>query len=157
MTPATRELLASQDDAWGFLSEPYHLSDWWPGLLSVEPDRRGFAAGARWRVRMVADPLRIWILRLPGMGRPSGPDRMITLVITAIEPCRRWSFALCPPVKDGKETAVRPRSVEIELRPLAPDRTEAAVTVATGSREELHIARAAVDRLYDLVQMAATL
>ena len=37
-------------DVWGFLAEPYHLSDWWPGILGVEPDRRGFAPGARWRV-----------------------------------------------------------------------------------------------------------
>ena len=38
MTPARRELLASLGDAWGFLAEPYHLSDWWPGVVSVQPD-----------------------------------------------------------------------------------------------------------------------
>jgi Polyketide cyclase / dehydrase and lipid transport len=48
---ASRELLASPEDVWSYLSEPYHLSDWWPRIATVEPDRRGFAAGARWRVR----------------------------------------------------------------------------------------------------------
>ena len=32
-------------DVWAFLAEPYHLSDWWPGITGVEPDRRGFAPG----------------------------------------------------------------------------------------------------------------
>src|SRR5207249_873445 len=48
---AARELLASRADVWAFLSEPYRLSDWWPGILGLEPDRRGFAPGARWKVR----------------------------------------------------------------------------------------------------------
>ena len=65
MKPASRELLASRGDTWGFLAEPYHLSDWWPGMLSVEPDRRGFAAGARWQVAVFADPLRLGPLRFP--------------------------------------------------------------------------------------------
>ena len=50
MASATRELLASREDVWRFLAEPYHLSDWWPGIVGVEPDRRGFEVGARWRV-----------------------------------------------------------------------------------------------------------
>ena len=29
---ASRELLAPRADVWAFLAEPYHLSDWWPGL-----------------------------------------------------------------------------------------------------------------------------
>jgi len=47
---ATRELDASRSEVWGFLTEPYHLSDWWPGISSVRPDRRGLSAGARWEV-----------------------------------------------------------------------------------------------------------
>ena len=47
---ASRELLASRSDVWGFLSQPYHLPDWWPTISSVHPDRRGFAPGARWEV-----------------------------------------------------------------------------------------------------------
>ena len=43
-------LLAPPEDVWRLLAEPYHLPDWWPGYQGVEPDRRGLAAGARWRV-----------------------------------------------------------------------------------------------------------
>ena len=74
MSEATRELLASLDDAWGFLAEPYHLSDWWPGVVSVQPDRRGFATGARWQVTVISDPLRLGPLRFPRVGRPTGPS-----------------------------------------------------------------------------------
>jgi uncharacterized protein YndB with AHSA1/START domain len=47
---ATAELLASREDVWTFIEEPFHLSDWWPGIGGVKPDRRGLAAGARWEV-----------------------------------------------------------------------------------------------------------
>jgi hypothetical protein len=157
MTPARRELLASLGDAWGFLAEPYHLSDWWPGAVSVQPDRRGFEIGARWQVTVISDPLRIGPLRFPRVGRPTGPSAVRTLVITAIEPKRLWSFELHRRVKEGGDRGVNPRSVTVALRPLAENRTEAAIEVATGAREEPDLARTAVDRLYDLVQMAATL
>ena len=92
---ATRDLLASRAEVWAFLAEPYHLSDWWPGIVSVEPDRRGFSVGARWRVSVVSDPPRIGsLLRFPRMGRPSGPAGVQTLVITAIEPFERWAWQL---------------------------------------------------------------
>jgi uncharacterized protein YndB with AHSA1/START domain len=48
---AERELLAPVEDVWLFIAEPHHLADWWPGIAAVEPDRRGFAPGARWTVR----------------------------------------------------------------------------------------------------------
>ena len=47
---ATHELDASRAEVWAFLTEPYHLSDWWPGITSVRPDRRGLSPGARWEV-----------------------------------------------------------------------------------------------------------
>ena len=47
---ASRELLASRADVWKVLAEPYNLASWWPGIGGLEPDRRGFAAGARWHV-----------------------------------------------------------------------------------------------------------
>ena len=155
MTAATRELLASVEDVWSFLAEPYHLPDWWPGALSVQPDRRGFAPGARWQVQVVADPLRLWIIRLPGIGRPSGPSQPATLVITAIDAPRRAAFELHRRTKEGSDRGVRPRSVEVTLRALEPDRTEVGITVATGGRDEPQVAETAVDRLYDLVQTAA--
>ncbi len=47
---ATRELLAPREEVWRFLAEPHHLSDWWPGVHGVRPDRRGLAPGARWQL-----------------------------------------------------------------------------------------------------------
>jgi uncharacterized protein YndB with AHSA1/START domain len=47
---ASRELLASRDDVWQFISEPRHFADWWPGIAAVQPDRRGLAEGARWEI-----------------------------------------------------------------------------------------------------------
>ena len=29
------ELLAPVEDVWTYLAEPYHLSDWWPGIATV--------------------------------------------------------------------------------------------------------------------------
>ncbi len=157
MKPARRELLASRAEAWAFLAEPYHLSDWWPGIVSVEPDRRGFAVGARWQVYVVADPLHFWIFRFPRVGRPSGPTGSRTLVITAVDPLERWSFQLFRRIAKDSDRAPAPRTVEVVLRTLAADRTEVAVTVLSGSLEEPQLAQTAADRLYDLVQTAATL
>jgi hypothetical protein len=155
MTPATRELFAPREDVWGFLAEPYHLSDWWPGITSVEPDRRGFAPGARWQVQVVADPIGIWFVRFPRVGRPSGPSGRRTLVIEEIDPLERWTFQLFRRVANDRPS--RPRSVEIRLRTLAADRTEVAIATTTGTTPEPRLAQTAADRLYDLVQTAATM
>ena len=50
MRESSLELLAPRADVWAFVAEPYHLSDWWPGVSGVEPDRRGLAPGARWKL-----------------------------------------------------------------------------------------------------------
>jgi len=47
---AARVLLASREDVWAIVAEPYHLPDWWPAYTGVEPDRRGLVEGARWTV-----------------------------------------------------------------------------------------------------------
>jgi uncharacterized protein YndB with AHSA1/START domain len=47
---ASRVLLASREDVWAIVREPYHLPDWWPAYAGVEPDRRGLVEGARWTV-----------------------------------------------------------------------------------------------------------
>ncbi len=130
MTEATLELLAPRADVWAFLAEPYHLSDWWPGITGVEPDRRGFAPGARWKV--LATKRNVFV----------GPRPTETmLLIRAIDPYERWSWHLLNPKTD----------VEIRLRSVGEERT--AVTVATSRGS----ASAAVKRLYALVQTAATL
>jgi hypothetical protein len=157
MIAARRELIASRAEVWGFLSEPYHLSDWWPGILSVEPDRRGFAPGARWQVQVIADPPGLGPVRFPRIGRPSGPPRAATLVITEIELYERWAWQLIRRVPVGRDRAATQKAVEIELRAVAADRTEVVVGVESGSRHDERLALAAANRLYDLVQTAATL
>ena len=124
----------------------------------MQPDRRGFATGARWQVTAIADPVRIGPLRFPRVGRPSGPSAQRTLVIAAIEPMRRWSFELHRRVAEGRDRKVAPRTVEVALRPLDGDLHRGRRShVETGSRVERDLAQTAADRLYDLVQTAATL
>jgi hypothetical protein len=136
---AERELLASRADVWGFLAEPYHLSDWWPGIAGVQPDRRGFAPGARWEVRGTrwTDPFT---------GRRAMEQ---LLLIRTIEPFERWTFHLA-----GDRIDVE---VRIRRSASASDRTIATVAVEGhflfGGRRSL--ARKAVDRLHALVQTAA--
>ena len=133
---AERELLAPRADVWAFLAEPYHLSDWWPGIAGVEPDRRGFAPGARWRVRGTH-----WTN--PFTGRR--PVEQL-LLIREIDQYERWSWHLVAERLD----------VEVRLRAAAPDRTVARVAVEgrflLGGRQSLP--RKAVERLHALVQTA---
>jgi uncharacterized protein YndB with AHSA1/START domain len=150
MREASRELLAPRDDVWRFLAEPYHLSDWWPGIVSVEPDRRGFADGARWRVAAIADPPRIGRIRLPAIGRPTGPRNVLTLAIGAIEEPERWAWELVGSVRSR-------RSVEVRLAAVDLERTRVTVCVSGTSRLDQRLAQTAADRLYDLVQTAASL
>jgi hypothetical protein len=135
---ASRELLASRPDVWAFLAEPYHLTDWYPGVSGVTPDRRGSAAGARWRVVASNEPTLLRKPRAPG-----------TLLVTASDPPRLFAFQLVAEKLD----------VRVDLAALSEDRTEATVTIEgplliTYRRT---LARRAVDRLYALCQTAATL
>jgi hypothetical protein len=80
---AARELLAPRADVWAFLSEPYNLPDWWPGIGGLQPDRRGFAPGARWQV--------------VGENRPSlfrKPNMSGMLLVIVVEPYERFAFQL---------------------------------------------------------------
>ena len=47
---ATGVLQSERGDVWKLVAEPFHLPDWWPAYTGVEPDRRGLAENARWRV-----------------------------------------------------------------------------------------------------------
>jgi hypothetical protein len=130
---ASLELLAPRADVWSFLAEPYHLTDWWPGITGVEPDRRGFAPGARWKAIATVRTLLL------------GSRRVETvLLIREIETLERWSWHLVASRLD----------VEIRLRSIAADRTEVTVTTGTGRGA---LPTLAVKRLYDLVQTAASL
>ncbi len=129
MRTASIELLASRADVWSFLAEPYHLTDWWPGITGVEPDRRGFAPGARWTA--ITTRRNVF----------AGPRTTETLLlIRAIDPYELWSWHLVATKLD----------VEVRLRATAIDRTVAVVSVSKGSPA------AALKRLYDLCQTAAT-
>jgi hypothetical protein len=127
---ASLELLAPRSDVWAFLAEPYHLSDWWPGITGVDPDVRGFAPGARWKVHSTKRNIF------------TGSRVVETMVlIREIEPYERWAWHLLQP----------PTDVEVRLRSVTEDRTLVSVSVSRGS------AGVAVKRLYDLVQTAAEL
>ncbi|HEY6962161.1 MAG TPA: SRPBCC family protein [Gaiellaceae bacterium] len=128
MREASVELLAPRADVWRFLEEPFHLSDWFPGITGVDPDRRGFAPGARWKVHATK---RNWF---------TGARSVETLVlIREIDLYERWSWHLLDPATD----------VEVRVRTTAEDRTLVTVSVSRGSPQR------AAKRLYDLVQTAA--
>ena len=133
-----RELIAPPHDVWAFLAEPHHLSDWWPNLAAVQPDRRGLQPQARWRVRRGTQP---------GLLRKPAAEEVV--VIRAVETGRRlaWQF-----------TAER-LDVEIELEASGHDHTVATLTVQgpflLGFRRSLP--RTALDRLHSLIQTAASL
>ena len=135
---AERELLAAREDVWKFLAEPYHLSDWWPGISGVQPDRRGLAPGARWRV-VGAEAATL-------LRRPRATE---TAVVRHVEAPARVAWHLAGQRLD----------VEVRLEWVAADRTVATVSVdgpwLLGSRRT--IARRAVNRLYELCQTAASL
>jgi uncharacterized protein YndB with AHSA1/START domain len=130
LTEASLELLAPRSDVWGFLAEPYHLSDWWPGITGVDPDLRGFAPGARWKVHATK--------RNVFTGRRSVETMVIVREIDLYE---RWTWHLLDPATD----------VEVRLQSVSEGRTRVTIGVSRGDP------RAAVKRLYDLVQTAASL
>jgi len=127
---AALDLLAPRADVWAFLAEPYHLSDWWPGITGVVPDRRGFAPGARWKVHATK--------RNVFTGRRSVETM---LLVREIDPYERWTWHLLDPATD----------VAVRLQSVAEDRTRVTVGASRGDPS------VAVKRLYDLVQTAAAL
>jgi uncharacterized protein YndB with AHSA1/START domain len=134
---ASRELLAARPDVWRFVTEPYHLADWWPGVAGVQPDRRGSAAGGRWQVATGTEPT---FLR-----RPSASS---VLVVTASKAPVLFAFHLTAEQLD----------VRVDLEATAADRTRVAIEVQGrwlfAYRRTL--ARRALSRLYALCQTGAT-
>jgi uncharacterized protein YndB with AHSA1/START domain len=138
---ASRELLAPREDVWRFLAEPYHLSDWWPTIAGVRPDRRGLAPGARWEI--VATPQATLLRR---------PQAHGLLVVRAVDPQERVVWHLAREKLD----------VEVSLRAAGPDRTLATVAVEGPWRPEVlaprrRLPREALNRLHALCQTAAAL
>jgi uncharacterized protein YndB with AHSA1/START domain len=136
---ASRTLLAPVEDVWGFLAEPYHLSDWWPGIAGVQPDRRGLAPGARWQLQAGTAPsFGLALLRRPGA---SG-----TLLVTEVERGRLFAFHLAAEHIDA----------ELELESETQERTRVTLAVRGPLGAVTRgLPRLALARLYDLVQTAA--
>ena len=126
-----RELLATRADVWAFFEEPNHLTDWWPGILGVVPDRRGFAPGARWTVE----------IRTQNIFTGRGVKESL-LLVDAVEPYERWAWR----VLAGK------LAVELRLQARADHTLVTCTASGRGARPDL-----ALKRLYDLLQTAATL
>jgi uncharacterized protein YndB with AHSA1/START domain len=138
---AQRELIAAREDVWALLSEPRHLSDWWPGYATIRPDRRGLAEGARWQVARSA---------APGLLRRPGGEGLI--VVTAVD----------PPVRLAWRDLQQRFDAEIRLEPAPEGHTRASLAidapwwrlVAEGLQST---PRQALARLHALCQTAASL
>jgi uncharacterized protein YndB with AHSA1/START domain len=139
---ATRELLAPRADVWAFVAEPYHLADWWPGVAGVEPDQRGLAPGARWKLvtsSQTGSPLGAF-LRPPAAGG--------TLLILDVRAPERLQIQFT----NDRIDAV------LALEESAPGRTRAVLDVeGAWLRVSRSLPRKALGRLYELVQTAASL
>ncbi|HET7567629.1 MAG TPA: SRPBCC family protein [Gaiellaceae bacterium] len=136
---ASRVLLAPLEDVWAFLAEPFHLADWWPGIAGVQPDRRGLAPGARWRLQAGAQQsFGLALFRRPGAAG--------TLLVTEVERGRRVAFHLASEHTDA----------ELELESEAPARTRVTLTVqGPWGAVSRSLPRRALSRLFDLVQTSA--
>ncbi len=151
MGEAARELLASREDVWAYFVEPRHLSDWWPGIRTVEPDRRGFAQGARWRVMAVEEPN----FSLLPTRRDRGSLVEQTLVVHEVAPYEFWAWELVGTVSRGR--LAQSRRVRVAVSVVTLDQTRVTVGVTgRGNARDRRLAEAALDRLYDLVQTTAT-
>jgi uncharacterized protein YndB with AHSA1/START domain len=140
---ADKTILAPVADVWAFIAEPYHLGDWWPGIGGVEPDRRGLAPGARWKIRG-SDTLPGRSFFGPGMLKRPGAAGTLLVMDVARE--RRFAFQLVEERIDA----------EVDLEPIGSDRTKVTITVdAPWGAVRRSYAQRALARLYDLVQTGA--
>ena len=130
MRSASRELLAARADVWAFIAEPYHLPDWWPDITGVEPDRRGFAPGARWKVIVASRNIFVGVRQRESM-----------LIVRAVDPYERFAWHVLSPKLDA----------EVSVAAIGPERTRVTVRTSRGSPAR------ALQRLYDLIQTAAGL
>jgi uncharacterized protein YndB with AHSA1/START domain len=137
---ASRVLLASREDVWAIVAEPYHLPDWWPAYTGVEPDRRGLAEGARWTV------LRS---RTPGfLRKPRGKG---LIVIRRVSPGQELAWL---DLSQNVEAGLRLEDEGRGTRATAFVDGPFWRLLAEGARP---LPGLAVARLYDLCQTAAAL
>ena len=138
---AAKELLATRAEIWAFLEEPHHLSDWWPGIASVRPDRRRLAPGARWELIGGSEATLF-----------HKPRATSLLLVRRVHPYELVAWSMPSQRLD----------VEVRLAVAAPDRTLVTVTVEGRWRPEAlgrprALPREALARLHALVQTAASL
>jgi uncharacterized protein YndB with AHSA1/START domain len=138
---ASKELPAPRADVWALLAEPYHLSDWWPGIQGVHPDRRGLAPGARWEVVGPPQPTLLHGAHARGL-----------LLIQRVDPYEAVAWHLAADRLD----------VEVRLRSLDSERTLVTVAIEGPWRPEVigrprRLPREALNRLHALCQTAASL
>ena len=135
---ASRELLAAREDVWSFVAEPHHFADWWPGIGGVQPDRRGFAEGARWGISGTDRPTLLRRATSSGM-----------LLVTGIETPKRFAWRLTGDHIDA----------ELRLDERGADRTIATLNIEApwlyGFSRALP--RRALTRLHALCQTGAEL
>jgi len=137
---ASRVLVASREDVWALVTEPYHLPDWWPAYTGVEPDRRGLAEGARWTV------LRS---RTPGfLRKPRGKG---LIVIQRVSPGEELAWL---DLSQNVEAGLRLEDEGRGTRATAFVDGPLWRLLAEGARG---LPRLAVARLYDLCQTATSL
>jgi uncharacterized protein YndB with AHSA1/START domain len=106
---ARRVLPATVDEVWAALAEPERWSEWWPGLLGVEPTvRRALAPGALWQLEATDRPS---LFRRPQLGG--------TLLVLEVVPLERVVFQLSGERAD----------VELDLEPVEDDQTQATLVV----------------------------
>jgi Polyketide cyclase / dehydrase and lipid transport len=139
---ASRELLAPREDVWRFLAEPHHLSDWWPGVRGVRPDRRGLAPGARWQ--LTAGP-QTGGLTGAFLRRPDAAGTVVVLEVRTNELVKLLF------VDDRIEADLR-------LEPARDSHTRATLAIeGPWLRVNRSLPRRALNRLHDLCQTAADL
>jgi len=139
---ASRVLLAPREQVWRFLAEPHHLSDWWPGVHGVRPDRRGLAPGARWQ--LMAGPQTGGLMGA-FLRSPEAAGTLVVLDVRSNELVRLLF------VDDRIEAEI--------LLEVAPD-SHTRVTLAIEGpwlRVNRSLPRRALNRLYSLCQTAAEL
>jgi uncharacterized protein YndB with AHSA1/START domain len=128
---AERVLIASLDDVWAFVAEPFNLPDWFPGVSGVQPDRRGMAPGARWQV---LGPDRPSLLRKP--------DAAGKLLVLDVVPMRRIALQLTGQRLDA----------ELELEPVGEETRAALAVEAPFLTVSRSFPQKALQKLYELCQ-----
>jgi uncharacterized protein YndB with AHSA1/START domain len=139
---ASREMLAPREEVWRFIAEPHHLSDWWPGVRGVHPDRRGLAPGARWQ--LTAGPQTGGLM---GAFLRS-PEAAGTLVVLDVRTNELVQLLFA----DDRIEA------EIQLEPARESRTRVTLAIeGPWLRVNRSLPRRALNQLYNLCQTAADL